>query len=183
MSKIYFTADHHFGHRNIITHCNRPFTYPEEMDEAMVDRWNSTVKPGDIVYHLGDFTWNNDADQLLPRLYGDKRLIAGNHDPRTTRHAKLWQSVQYYEEIVVDGMRVVLCHYRIYSWHNIALGSIHLHGHSHGKCKRYCNVIDVGVDCSNFTPMTLHDWLDSCCKYPTFISSDYADDDDDDDDS
>ncbi len=53
---LWFTADHHFGHANIIRYCNRPFASAEEMDATLVHLWNETVGRDDIVYHLGDFT-------------------------------------------------------------------------------------------------------------------------------
>ena len=56
---IYFTADHHFGHANIIRHCNRPFQNVEEMDMALLSNWNASVKPQDTVYILGDLFFRN----------------------------------------------------------------------------------------------------------------------------
>ena len=53
--KIFFTADTHWGHRNIIRYCQRPFADVEEMNEALITNWNSTVGKDDIVFHLGDF--------------------------------------------------------------------------------------------------------------------------------
>ena len=49
---IYFTADHHFGHENVIKHCNRPFSSAEEMDTVLTSNWNSTVKSDDDIYTL-----------------------------------------------------------------------------------------------------------------------------------
>jgi calcineurin-like phosphoesterase family protein len=54
MSEILFVSDTHFGHYNIIRHCNRPWTV-EEHDEKLIEAWNSAVGKKDIVYHLGDF--------------------------------------------------------------------------------------------------------------------------------
>ncbi len=56
---LYFTSDTHFGHKNIIQTCNRPFASVDEMDEAMVARWNQRVGPDDTVFHLGDFCFRN----------------------------------------------------------------------------------------------------------------------------
>ena len=57
MSDTSFIGDHHFFHKNILEYepIARPFASVEEMNEAMVERWNSVVKPYDKVYHLGDF--------------------------------------------------------------------------------------------------------------------------------
>ena len=50
----YFIADTHFNHENIIKYCNRPFQNSKEMNEYIVNKWNSVVTKNDIVYHLGD---------------------------------------------------------------------------------------------------------------------------------
>ena len=36
----WFTADQHFGHANIIEHSGRPFVSVDEMNRAIIDRWN-----------------------------------------------------------------------------------------------------------------------------------------------
>lgn len=78
---IWFSSDHHFSHFNVIRYSNRPFTTVEEMNEEMVRRWNARVKPEDTVYYLGDFSLSRQAlTTYLPRLNGEKHLIAGNHD-------------------------------------------------------------------------------------------------------
>ena len=78
---IYFTADTHFGHYNVIRFCDRPFASAEEMDEAMIQNWNDRVTGNDTVYILGDmFFRSTNAEGILKRLKGKKRLIVGNHD-------------------------------------------------------------------------------------------------------
>ncbi len=52
MPDIWFTADFHFGHSNIIRYCNRPFRNAEEMDQTILERLNSSVKANDILYFL-----------------------------------------------------------------------------------------------------------------------------------
>lgn len=77
----WFVSDLHFGHRNVINYCNRPYKDIDEMTEALVTIWNNTVKDGDTVYVLGDFSLNPKwSGQILPRLKGNKILIPGNHD-------------------------------------------------------------------------------------------------------
>jgi len=87
---IWIISDTHFRHSNILrfTDSNtgelvRPgFADVDEMDEHMIERWNSVVKQGDIVYHLGDVVMGDKEwfKKNWPRLNGSKRLIVGNHD-------------------------------------------------------------------------------------------------------
>lgn len=63
---IYFTADTHFGHCNVIRFCDRPFASAEEMDEAMIQNWNERVTGNDTVYILGDkFLETSDGKRSL----------------------------------------------------------------------------------------------------------------------
>ena len=87
MPGVFLVSDTHFGHAGVcrFTHEDtgvkiRPWTDPDEMDEAMVKMWNETVRPTDKVYHLGDVVINRKALKILHRLNGDKVLIRGNHD-------------------------------------------------------------------------------------------------------
>src|ERR1700690_2381531 len=77
----WFTSDLHFGHNNIIRYCQRPFRDVHEMHNAMIQTWNETVKEGDEVYVVGDFSLSaRYCKEFLPRLNGTKILVVGNHD-------------------------------------------------------------------------------------------------------
>ena len=82
MSKTFFIADPHFGHRNIITYENRPFEDTAAMDEELIKRWNDTVGKNDTVWCLGDVGLSNKEyiKSIICRLNGHKRLVRGNHD-------------------------------------------------------------------------------------------------------
>lgn len=78
---IYLTSDNHFGHVNVIKYSGRPFNSVEEMHEVMIENWNKIIKPGDVLYHLGDFSLSRKwVETLTPKLNGCKILVAGNHD-------------------------------------------------------------------------------------------------------
>ena len=83
----YFTADLHFGHANIIKHCDRPFSTVEEMDEHLIMAWNSRVRQHDRVYIIGDFMFRNKESptSYLSRMKGKKHLLLGNHDVKWTK--------------------------------------------------------------------------------------------------
>ena len=82
MSKIFYIADLHFSHFNCLRFDNRPFSTIEEMDEALINNWNSVVSDEDTVYILGDMFWCkvDKSIEILKQLNGKKRLIKGNHD-------------------------------------------------------------------------------------------------------
>ena len=73
--KLFFTADTHFGHANIIKYCHRPFATVEEMDEALVRNWNAVVSPDATVFHLGDFALDSKErwKELFERLNGKEK--------------------------------------------------------------------------------------------------------------
>jgi calcineurin-like phosphoesterase family protein len=154
---IFFTSDTHFGHANVIAHCHRPYASADEMDEALIARWNAMVAPGDTVYHLGDFCLRTDreAPWYLDRLNGTVHLVEGNHDGRTVkRHAACFASVSLIREISIAGQMIVLCHYPMREWNASYLGAWHLHGHTHGRLNHQPigYSLDVGVDGSDFRP-------------------------------
>lgn len=158
MNDIWFTSDHHFGHKRIIELANRPFASVEEMDEEMIRRWNVCVSRSDIVYHLGDFAFA-DHTPYLDRLKGQKRLILGNHDhSNRVNKAKGWSTVDSLLHVTLpDKTPVVLCHYAMRVWNRSHHGAIHLYGHSHGNLQGDSQSCDVGVDRWAFAPVLIEE--------------------------
>jgi calcineurin-like phosphoesterase family protein len=155
---IYFTADHHFGDSRARTFYRRPFASVAEMDEEMVNKWNSVVAPADEVWYLGDFAMRPTPDRianLLGTLNGQKHLIAGNNDCNVVKECSGWISVANYAEVIVNEIRLVLCHYPFRTWRDMGKGAINLHGHSHGRLKGLPRQFDIGVDAWEFRPVTL----------------------------
>ena len=153
---IFFTADQHFYHYNIIRHCQRPFSSVAEMNKTIIDNWNSVVNKNDLVYVLGDFCWRgkpSQVNQMLLDLNGNKYLVKGNHDSKQVHKSHfIW--VRDLDTIRIGQDRIVLCHYPLRSWSSKSHGTYHLHGHCHGNLKSPIkNSLDVGVDSNNFTPV------------------------------
>ena len=109
-SKIFLIGDCHFGHRNIIKYCNRPFMDVEDMTRKQISYWNSVVGKNDIVYVVGDFALcgKQKIIEIGKQLNGRKRLILGNHDQasiETYRQAGF--EFVYNHPIVLDEFFVV----------------------------------------------------------------------------
>lgn len=166
---IYFTADLHFGHKNIIRAARRPFETAEEMDTALIKNWNDRVATDDAVYILGDLTMRGPqyAMQILHQLNGIKYFVRGNHDgfvDRLSFDRSLFQWVKQYHKLIYRGRQFILFHYPIVEWDQAHHGSFHVHGHQHNvpsynlkntACgmRRY----DVGVDANGMTPVSIEE--------------------------
>ncbi len=163
---IYFTADPHFYHKNIIRSVNRPFDSEEQMNRTLIRRWNERVSFDDEIYILGDFTMKGPelASAILYELKGRKHLIRGNHDHfvnRQTFERSLFASVEDYLEIEYANTWFILSHYPMVEWNHSFRGSIMLHGHQHNgpdyneRCRREgIRRYDVGVDANQMAPVS-----------------------------
>lgn len=156
----WFTADFHFGHKNIIKYSKRPYQSVFEMNEAMISNWNAKVKEYEHGWIVGDFCFNDiDIGQsILNRLNGVKHLVKGNHD-HTSVKLSGWASISDYEELKIGSQHIVLSHYAMRVWNRSHYGAWQLYGHSHGSLPDDPNLLsfDVGVDCHNYSPLSFED--------------------------
>lgn len=169
---IYFTADTHFGHANVVKMCQRPFPDVEAMNEAMIAAWNDRVYGNDTVYIVGDMFFRcEDPESILKRLKGKKRLIVGNHDGSWMGKAELARyfiSVDLYLEISDGAHALTLCHYPLLTWKH-AKKSYMVHGHIHANTdadfwpllRVRDNVLNAGVDVNGYMPVTFDELLEN----------------------
>ncbi len=86
----FFTADEHYGHKNVIEYCNRPFDSIHDMDKYMIEQNNAVVSNKDVVVHVGDFSLASRKfqvvyDRYIQKLNGKHIFIPGSHDHWMTR--------------------------------------------------------------------------------------------------
>jgi len=162
--KVFFTADCHFDHTNIIKYTGRPFKNIDHMNMEIVKRWNKIVNDDDLVYHIGDFAFKGilNGRKWESRLNGSIVHILGNHDRNNGIKTCITQCmmrfggkdvfVQHHPPEVVPICDFVVC------------------GHIHEKWKykfvdmgiksiitgdERVPVINVGVDVWNFEPVSM----------------------------
>lgn len=133
-----FISDIHFGHKNAIRFDSRPFSDVSEMDEKMIEAWNSTVCDCDLTYILGDVSWHDAArsSEMLCRLKGRKILVRGNHDDQVSdkKFCRCFEDVVDYADVRAPktlGGSVVLSHYPIPFFKGAHYGRSHFYGHVH----------------------------------------------------
>jgi len=140
---IYITSDLHFCHNRDFIYEARGFESVEEMNEAIVQRWNQTVSQSDDVYILGDLMLNDDSEgmRLIDKLNGQTfHIIRGNHDSssRSNRYRFINRVLHVVNSEYLDykGYHFYLSHYPTLTSnfdHDKPLKSrlINLCGHSH----------------------------------------------------
>lgn len=122
-----------------------------DMDQRMIQKWNSQVAPGDTVYNLGDvfFCGLARAREIQDQLNGTIHLVLGNHD-RVIRNnqsiQKRFASVNELLDIKIGEYHVFMLHYPMVSWNRMHRGAFHLYGHAHGEYESPLRAMDVGVD-------------------------------------
>ena len=158
MSELYVTGDTHFHHSRMATHY-RPYESVEQMNEQMVEAWNDLIRPTDVVWHVGDFSFGSaeKVKEVYARLHGEKHLIVGNHDSNAVKRLG-WASVHDLHKLKAEGKRYWLCHYPLLTWPNAHKGTWHLHGHSHGNLQAPISTrMDVGVDATGVIAMPIEE--------------------------
>ena len=187
---VFFTSDTHFGHANIIKYANRPELQADDLDQMnqwrsaelkdkraqqmnarLIAKWNSSVKPLDVVYHLGDFCcYGNDrgvagmktkAQEWVAQLNGTIVFILGNHDRNNSLERGL------------DGALMCAGNRRLWLVHNpahvdaevaelmaidaVLCGHVHTAWHVHDmqtRKGRTIPVVNVGVDVNKYAPIS-----------------------------
>lgn len=182
MAKFWFTSDLHFGRKSFFEEGwgSRPQLWDsaEEMNEGLIDNWNSVVAHNDVVFIVGDFS---DIDNSIEnmriwnRLNGKKTLILGNHDTNkqlSPTHFPMGKlAFPSCTSITVNGWEIFMSHYPTLEWKNkwkwngnerVGPHAIHLYGHVHNRQMEELageRAYNVCTDINDFTPISLESIL------------------------
>jgi hypothetical protein len=171
---IFFTSDFHVGHENVIRFDGRPFKDVDEMNQSLIDNWNSVVSDEDIVFYLGDLSHRCRPEmvkEFVDQLKGKIHFILGNHDryrdiSRLNRFEKIYDygtDISIKDDDANRGYQdIVMCHYPILSWNKGHHGAWQLHGHCHQSLHKNPDmewfykrkVIDAGCNGWDYTPIS-----------------------------
>lgn len=163
---IWFTSDPHYFHKNIAgkevsewKSGYRDFKDEKEMSRHIVKVWNETVQEDDILYCLGDWSFQGMENALNFRnqlICKNIHLILGNHDNHIRDNKnipgtdvwlhELFTSINHVFTIKHGKQELFLSHYSHQVWNGSHKGVIHLFGHSHDSLKGVGKSMDVGID-------------------------------------
>ncbi|MAE86668.1 MAG: hypothetical protein CMB80_28295 [Flammeovirgaceae bacterium] len=163
----YFTSDLHFGHRNIIRYCNRPFNTVSEMNLGIIENWNNVVTDKDRVFVVGDVALcgTEEAKEYITQLNGHKICIKGNHDGHEKHMLKMGFDEFHYsfDYEMPDGRVALLNHYpvprELFKNYDILI-----HGHIHHGPRVRGERLNVSCEIWDFAPVS----VDRLCSLETF---------------
>jgi calcineurin-like phosphoesterase family protein len=172
MADIWFISDTHFFHENILhfkieggLRMREEFTSWQEMNEAMIERWNARVKPGDKVWHLGDVALGLDKifpdhhmgklalHKLLNSLNGHKRLVLGNHDNAKSKVLQdHFHKIQLWKSFDEHGFK---CTHVPHMMDQLRGCVANVHGHIHTNVIDDPRYINICVEKIGYAPIHL----------------------------
>lgn len=159
-NKVFLIGDTHFGHRNVIKYCSRPFSSVEEMNETLIDNWNKQVRKNDEVFMMGDFALSG-KDNLIQwgkRLNGNKYLIKGNHDEASLATYQEAGFKYVYNHSIIYKDFFILSHYPQFIQKNGVYANIFAHIHTNPAYKDYgSNFFCVSAERINYTPINFEE--------------------------
>lgn len=171
---IWFCADLHLGHKNILKLCNRPFKTIEEHDSYIINRYNELISDDTTIYILGDICWNQSYENyknIFTQLKGKKYVVLGNHDNKQNliRCKKDGLICDLFENktIQIDNIRIFLAHFPYREWNGFYKGAYHFYGHCHGILDDFYQSTDVGIDCWEYEPVSFEEvkeYIDNNCE-------------------
>jgi calcineurin-like phosphoesterase family protein len=185
---VWITADTHFGHRNIIKYCNRPYDNIEDHDKDILQNINDSAKTDDHLYILGDFCMGNPLKYLSQIKCRKLHFVLGSHDKQMWAHKDMF--IEFKDKIItsINGITVVMTHCAHLVWEKSHYGSVHAFGHSHGNLgnsretifnNEYSRAVsliisrakmhDVGVDGHNFKPYSFEEFMSIVDKKSGFL--------------
>lgn len=163
---IYFTSDTHFNQQRTLGFSRRPFDSVEHMNRKLIENWNNTVTQNDTIYHLGDFGDINYRKYLKGRII----LMCGNYELKDYTLEELnnnFEVISQPTQITLNKQEFYLVHEPI-EQHPY---KFNLFGHIHKLQMVKRNGLNIGVDCHNFSPIS----LDEVLWYKNAIENHYDD--------
>lgn len=173
---IYFSSDLHFCHDREFIYKPRGFNSVDEMNEAIVERFNSVLTEEDTLYLLGDEMLNDNEKGLeyLSKINAKLVFIIGNHD--TDSRINLYKTLSNASGEILFATRLKYGKYHFYLSHYPTITSnlekeslkecmINLYGHTHQQTNFYNDMpfmYHVGVDSHNCYPISIEQIIEDC---------------------
>jgi calcineurin-like phosphoesterase family protein len=160
--KLFLTGNLQFGRPSAIKQFKRPFTSVEEMNETLIENWNSVVNTEDVVYVLGNFAWDpTTAEETLQKLNGLIVIVPGETDGPIEEiearkimpsNAKLIEGI-----FTAEADKITVSYWPLQEWPNKSKGHYSFFGYPSPKYKtdHKKKMVNVACDFWGYKPQAL----------------------------
>lgn len=156
---IYLTGNQQFGRKGAIRAYKRPFDSVDEMNQHLIEQWNSTVSDEDIVFVLGNFAWDPEtAEVIIKQLNGTIIILQGEYDKAIediVQNPEL--NITYLTEGIKLAPEVMMClsYWPLEEWPGKKEGFASIIGHPSKSypTSHQNNRINVACDFWNYKPV------------------------------
>lgn len=149
--KIWFTSDTFFGRDSVAK--ERGFNSSDEMDEHIIAKWLAKLNEGDVIYHLGNFSWDPvSAEIILNSVKNKVQIIGGQYDSHISQNSTILsgRNLLLPRDIYkVPSHNMCLCHWPLHDWPGKSEDFIHIHGETKNK-ENLQEVKRISVHCENW---------------------------------
>lgn len=161
MANVFFTSDHHWGHKNI---CNfrTQFSTEAEHRALVKENYQRVVTKRDKVFFIGDMCFTEEALEEFSELVGNKVLIMGNHD---STENKTRPSIVQLSKVFTGGIHSLykykdtwLSHAPIHP--DELRGKKNMHGHTHFSIIHDPRYLNVCLEQTDYSPIDLNEVRD-----------------------
>ena len=156
---IFITANQQFGRKGAIRAYDRPFSSVAEMNQRLIDEWNSTVAEGDIVFVLGNFAWDPETAEIIAKQLNGKIIaLEGEYDKAIMDiEGNPELNITYLPETFKSVPEIMTCmsYWPMQEWPNKKTGWTSVIGYPAKKYKssHEKNILNVACDFWNFKPV------------------------------
>jgi len=159
---IWFISDTHFGHKNVIEYCDRPYEGLDHMLDDIRIKYNNKVGENDVCIWLGDvaFMGTEKTNEILQTFNGTKILVIGNHD-MVKKKPKKMDFLQQHLIFEIDhkSTPLILTHYPM---DNCPEPYFNVHGHVHNSASDdNLKQINVCVENTGYEPIHIDTILEN----------------------
>jgi len=162
MSRVYFIADLHFGHKNICKFRTQ-FETVQDHDKFVLDGILSTCGKRDTLYLLGDCFFTEYSLEYLREIkakIGQVHLILGNHDSENGRRQGYIKTML--SQGLIDNIHGLLSYKGCWISHapihdKELRGKFCVHGHTHNVVINDNRYFGVSCEQINYKPINFQE--------------------------
>jgi calcineurin-like phosphoesterase family protein len=158
--KVFVTSNQQFGRKGAIRAYKRPFIDVDDMNHQLVEAWNSVVSMDDIVYVLGNMSWDPETlEGVAKNLNGDIVVISGEYDRAAEDVAKInaISHLEYIHNAIEERPEInaVLSYWPLLEWPGKSKGSYSIIGYpdKNHKTNHKTKVLNCSCDLWDFKPV------------------------------